>query len=462
MSKVDDFRLRLGDKEYIPIMQGGMGVDISSSELALAVCKEGGIGHISDAMAPYVSDRKFNTKIQNSKQKQFKEFANSLDKSKVKWDYERSYEGTFKHVDSTMKEKSGDGAIYVNTMEKLTMGNPEETLRARMIAQMDAGVDGITLSAGLHKGSLSLIADQPRFNDVKLGIIVSSVRALKIFLRSGKKVNRAPDYVIVEGPLAGGHLGFGPDDWHKYDLKTIVEEVITFLKDQELDIPVIPAGGVFTGTDAANYLEMGVGAVQVATRFTIADECGLPAPVKQIYAQAEEEEIEVNLSSPTGYPMRMLKSSPSLSSNIRPNCEALGYLLDRNGNCAYHQAWDNAGVDEKGRKLPIREKMCICYHFMKYNTYTCGHNVYRLKDTTLTKPDGSFFIPSAAHIFNDYRFSVDHEIALPSAADVESAENAKALVKIGTNGNGGRKGAKADSSEEADSKKSDSGETAAA
>ncbi len=435
-------------------MQGGMGVDISTSELALAVCKEGGIGHISDAMSPYVSDRKFGTKLQNSKQKQFKEFANSLDKSAVKWDYERTYEGTFKHVESTMQAKQGSGAIFVNTMEKLTMGNPEETLRARIVAQMDAGVDGITLSAGLHKGSLGLVADQPRFHDVKFGIIVSSVRALKIFLRSGSKYNRKPDYIIVEGPLAGGHLGFGPDDWQKYDLKTIVAEILTFLKDQQLEIPVIPAGGVFTGTDAANYLEMGAGAVQVATRFTISQECGLPAHVKQIYARAEEEEIEINLSSPTGYPMRMLKSSPSLQSNIRPNCEALGYLLDRNGNCAYHQAWDNIGVDEKGKKLPVREKMCICYHFMKYNTYTCGHNVYRLKDTTREVSSGNFFIPSAAHIFNDYRFSVDHQIAVPTVQEVEIAENAKSLVSsIGKNGNGHKNGsAKTEGSEESSKK----------
>lgn len=462
MSKVDNFRIRLGDKEYVPIMQGGMGVDISTSELALAVCKEGGIGHISDAMAPYVSDRKFGTKLQNSKQKEFKEFANSLDKSAVKWDYERTYEGTFKHVESTMQQKQGSGAIFVNTMEKLTMGNPEETLRARIAAQMDAGVDGITLSAGLHKGSLGLVADQARFHDVKFGIIVSSVRALKIFLRSGSKYNRKPDYIIVEGPLAGGHLGFSPDDWHKYDLKTIVAEVLSFLKDQELDIPVIPAGGVFTGTDAANYLEMGAAAVQVATRFTIAEECGLPAPVKQIYVRAEEEEIEVNLSSPTGYPMRMLKSSPSLSSNIRPNCEALGYLLDRNGNCAYHEAWDNIGLNEKGKKLPVREKMCICYHFMKFNTYTCGHNVYRLKDTTREISPGNFFIPSAAHIFNDYRYSVDHQIALPTSRDIELAENSASLVSnIGKNGNGHSKGVqKTESQKEAGEKVETSSVTA--
>jgi nitronate monooxygenase len=91
----------------------------------------------------------------------------------------------------------------------------------------------------------------------------------------------------------------------------------------------------------------------------------------------------------------------------------LGYLLDRNGCCSYHKAWEDAPVDEKGKKLPITEKMCICYHFMKYDCYTCGHNVYRLKDTSLKLENGLYHIPSAEHIFNDYRFSEEHEIAKP-------------------------------------------------
>ena len=113
---------------------------------------------------------------------------------------------------------------------------------------MDAGIDGITLAAGLHANSFKLIEDHPRFRDVKLGIIVSSVRALQIFLRRNAKLNRLPDYVVVEGPLAGGHLGFGLD-WAKYDLKTIVGEIIEYLKAEKLEIPLIAAGGVFTGSD---------------------------------------------------------------------------------------------------------------------------------------------------------------------------------------------------------------------
>ena len=409
MPKIDDFRLTLGDKQYVPIMQGGMGVDISTSDLALAVARQGGIGHISDAMSPYVSDRKFGTKFQSSKQKEFKEHSNSLDKGEVKWFHEKTYEGTINHVRSTMESKQGDGGVYINVMEKLTMGNPRETLRARLMASMDGGIDGITLSAGLHKGSLSLIEDQARFRDVKIGIIVSSARALNIFLRGAKRVNRMPDYVVVEGPLAGGHLGFGPD-WKKYNLQSIVVEVIEFLKKNELNIPVIPAGGIFTGSDGVEYLQNGCAAVQVATRFTIAKECGYPDKVKQVYFNSQEDDVEVNYSSPTGYPMRMLKNSPSLKSNIRPNCEALGYILDKDGGCQYHQAWEASPLNEKGKKMPVTDKMCICYHFMKYDCYTCGQNVYRLKDTTTKLSNGEFYIPSATHVFNDYRYSMDHEI----------------------------------------------------
>jgi len=415
---LSDYRLKLGKDEYLPLMQGGMGVDISSSALALSVARMGGIGHISDALAPYLSDRKFRTKFQSDKQKRFAEFSDSLDKSKVKWDFESTYQGGLNHVRSTMDAKKGSGGVFVNVMEKLTMGNPLETIRARIKACMDGGADGITLSAGLHINTFKQIEDLSRFREMKIGIIVSSSRALKIFLRSASRVNRLPDYIVVEGPLAGGHLGFGLD-WANYSLHEILVDVVNFMKEEELDIPVIPAGGIFTGSDAVEFMNLGANAVQVATRFTITQECGLPKNVKHIYAGANEEDIEVNTSSPTGYPMRMLSSSPSLSSNVKPNCEALGYILDKDGACQYHQAWDSAPVDDKGKKMPIKEKMCICYHFMKFNTYTCGHNVHRLKDTTIKLSNGQYLIPPAEHVVTDYLYSKNHEILLPKTPQAE-------------------------------------------
>jgi nitronate monooxygenase len=295
------------------------------------------------------------------------------------------------------------------------MNNPRETLRVRLSAAMDGGIDGITLSAGLHLGSLALVADHPRFRDVKFGIIVSSLRALLLFLRKNTRVGRLPDYIIVEGPLAGGHLGFGLD-WANFDLKTITDEVIAHLKQEGLEIPVIPAGGIFTGTDAVELLEAGSAAVQVATRFTVTKECGLPDKVKQEYFRSNEEDIEVNMISPTGYPMRMLKSSPAIGAGIRPNCEAYGYLLDGSGHCAYIEAY-NRELDRQpdADKISVMDKTCLCTHMRNFDCWTCGHYTYRLKDTSRRLPDGGYQILNAEDVFRDYQFSTDGRIALPAA-----------------------------------------------
>lgn len=414
MKRVDDFRLKLGNKEYVPIMIGGMGVDISTSELALEAARLGGIGHISDAMVQDVSDRKFDTTFVKDKTKLYKFNINNMNKAVVQFDLDRLAEATRLHVGATMEAKKGDGLIFVNCMEKLTMNAPKETLRTRLSSALDAGIDGITMSAGLHLGSFELIKDHPRFRDAKLGIIVSSVRALQLFLRKVSRLDRLPDYIIVEGPLAGGHLGFGIDDWKQYDLHTIMDEIHAFMRAEQLNIPIIAAGGVFTGSDAAGFLEKGAGGVQVATRFTVTHECGLPDSVKQEYFRAGEDDIEVNGLSPTGYPMRMLKNTPAIGSGIRPGCESYGYLLDATGNCAYINSYNRevqASPDSKN--IVVMDKTCLCTHMRNFNCWTCGHYTYRLKDTTHLLADGNYQILSAEHVFKDYQFSVNNEIALP-------------------------------------------------
>lgn len=414
MKCVDDFRLRLGGRELVPIVIGGMGVDISTTELALEAARLGGIGHISDAMIKTVSDRRYDTKFVSAKQKRYKYNVANIDKSEVKFDLGDVAEATRLHVESTMAAKRGPGLIFINCMEKLTMNAPKETLRVRLTAAMDAGIDGITLAAGLHLGTFGLIEDHPRFRDVKLGIIVSSLRALQLFLRKSARTGRLPDYVVVEGPLAGGHLGFSLDDWMKHDLRTIVAEVLAWLRQEHLDIPVIPAGGIFTGSDAVSYLEAGAAAVQVATRFTVTKECGLPAHVQQEYFKATKEDIEVNGLSPTGYPMRMLKGSPAIGSGIRPNCEAYGYLLDANGHCAYIDAYYREVAKHPGEKvIHVWDKTCLCTHMRNFDCWTCGANTYRLKETSRRLPDGSYQLLTAEHVFRDYQFSKDGKIALP-------------------------------------------------
>jgi len=414
MKRVDDFRLRFGKQELVPIVIGGMGVDISTAELALEVARLGGIGHISDAMVQTVSDRRFDTKFVSGKLKQYKYNVASSDKSAVQFCLKELEEATRNHVGRAMEAKRGDGMIFINCMEKLTMNAPRDTLRMRLSAALDAGIDGITLSAGLHLGSFALMEDHPRFRDAKLGIIVSSARALAMFLRKNARLQRLPDYVVVEGPLAGGHLGFGIEDWAKYDLHTLVNEVLAYLKSEHLDIPVIAAGGIFTGSDATAFLEQGAAAVQVATRFTVTKECGLPDKVKQEYFKASEDDIEVNTISPTGYPMRMLKGSPGIGAGIRPNCEAYGYLLDAKGNCAYIDAYNRqVELHPTAKKLKVMDKTCLCTHMRNFDIWTCGQTAYRLKDTTRQAPDGSYQVLAAEHVFHDYQFSVDQKIALP-------------------------------------------------
>ncbi len=413
MKRVDDFRLRLGKHELVPIMIGGMGVDISTADLAVEAARLGGIGHISDAMIKTVADRRYDTKYVKEKLAIYKFNVKNEDKSTVKFDLGKVAEATRLHVEHAMSRKQGTGLIFINCMEKLTMNAPRETLKVRMEAALDAGIDGMTLAAGLHLGSFALLEEHPRFRDAKLGIIVSSVRALQLFLKKSARTNRMPDYVVVEGPLAGGHLGFGMD-WAKYDLATITAEVLKYLKDENLDIPVIPAGGIFTGSDAAAYLESGAAAVQVATRFTVSRECGLPDPVKQEYFKATEDDIEVNQISPTGYPMRMIKSSPAIGDGIRPNCEAYGYLLDANGKCSYVTAYNREVAAHPGaKKVSVMDKTCLCTQMRNFDLWTCGHLTYRLKDTTHRRPDGSYQLLSAEHIFKDYQFSTDQKLALP-------------------------------------------------
>ena len=131
------------------------------------------------------------------------------------------------------------------------------------------------------------------------------------------------------------------------------------------------------------------------------------------YLEADEEDVEVNSLSATGYLIRMLKNSPAIGSNIKPQCEPLGYTLSSEGTCLYLDAYQATGTDAEGKKLPVTDRICICHHFGQHNVWTCGHNVYRLIDTTNRLPDGSYQVLSAEHVFNDYLFSENHEIALP-------------------------------------------------
>ena len=399
--RLSDFPITFRNRSYAPLMVGGMGVNISNAELALAVEKLGGIAHLSDALLMEVADKHFGTSVCKEKIHRYKDLADTYDKSPIQFDLARLADVTRRYIADIMSRKTGRGLILINCMEKLTMNTSQETLKTRLNAALDGGIDGITLSAGLHMSSMKLMQDNPRFREALIGTIVSSTRALQIFMKRAAAVGRLPDYIVVEGPLAGGHLGFG-DDWAEYNLEDIVRDVLKWLEDNHYDIPVFAAGGIFTSEDAVHFVrDVGAAGVQVATRFAVTAESGLPEKVKQRYISANEEDVEVNHYSTTGYPMRMRKDSPAITSDIRPNCEAYGYLLQK-GECSYVKEWFARHGKIKIEPMPEHSKCCLCTHMRNFKVWTCGASVSRLKEVTERLSDGSWRLPTAEEVWRDY------------------------------------------------------------
>ncbi|MDH5560381.1 MAG: nitronate monooxygenase [Deltaproteobacteria bacterium] len=423
MKRLNDHRLIIGGEELVPIMVGGMGCDISTSKMALEVARLGGIGHISDALSGAVTDRHYKTNFIKTRFAKYKQYSDNNNKAMEQFDLGAVLEATKILASKTMEAKKGKGSIFINIMEKLTMNNPKETLSARLTGALDAGIDGISLSAGLHLSSFSLMADHKRFRDAKLGIIVSSLRALKLFLKKTVKLRRLPDFVVVEGPLAGGHLGFHVDNWFKYDLKEITKEIIGFVRKEKLPIPIIPAGGIFTGADATEMIQLGAQAIQVANRFTVTEESGIPFEAKQEYFKAEKKNIVVNNLSPTGYPMRMLDNSPCINAGIQPNCESIGYLLDGNGDCSYISAYYEERAKNPTGPISVKDKTCLCTHMKNYKTWTCGHTTDRLKETTNKLPNNLYQLLTVEDVMNDYLFSPNHEFILPKPVASETPQS---------------------------------------
>jgi NAD(P)H-dependent flavin oxidoreductase YrpB (nitropropane dioxygenase family) len=167
-------------------------------------------------------------------------------------------------------------------------------------------------------------------------------------------------------------------------------------------MPVIQAGGIFDAEDTMFFLGMGAAAVQVATRFAVAKESGLTTTAKQTFFEAEEKDVFVAPASPTGYPIRLLRSSPCLNSNVAPQCMSLGYALNAKGHCQYIDAYKATGVSDTGKKLPVAEKVCLCHHIGRFDTWTCGSNVVRLKETVEKDIEGVYLLPTTEQIIQEY------------------------------------------------------------
>jgi NAD(P)H-dependent flavin oxidoreductase YrpB (nitropropane dioxygenase family) len=197
------------------------------------------------------------------------------------------------------------GVVCANIM--VATNNYEDLVRTAVKENSDIIISGAGLPLRL-----------PEFTEgspIKLVPIVSSARAADIIIKSWKKrYNRLPDAIVVEGPLAGGHLGFKFEDLKpvgKVKLEQLVADVLRLVKEYEhkfqVDIPVIAAGGIFDGKDVAKFLRLGVKGVQIATRFVTTFECSISDEMKALYIKAEEKDVII-IDSPIGLPGRVIRT----------------------------------------------------------------------------------------------------------------------------------------------------------
>lgn len=273
--------LTIGDlKARIPIIQGGMGVGVSLSGLASAVANEGGIGVISSAGLGLLYN---------------KLSANFL---------EASILGLKEEIRKARKK--GKGIIGVNVMVAMT--NFADMARIAIAEKVDIIFSG----AGLP---LDLPSYLEKESTTKLVPIVSSARAVRIICEKWMShYNYLPDAVVVEGPKAGGHLGFKENqiaDEHfslEEILPQVVAEVSLFEEKYNKKIPVIAAGGIYTGADIYRMMQLGASGVQLGTKFVTTDECDASYAFKEQYLNAKEIDIEI-IKSPVGMPGRAILSS---------------------------------------------------------------------------------------------------------------------------------------------------------
>ncbi len=262
----------------IPIIQGGMGVGISMSSLASAVANEGGVGVISCAGLGLI-------------------YRNTAK------DYMEACIIGLREEIKKAREKSS-GIIGVNIMMALT--NFGDMVKTSIAEKVDVIFAGAGLPMDLPK---YITADCT----TKLVPIVSSARAAKIICEKWKTLyNYLPDLVVVEGPKAGGHLGFKANQIEDENfsiqklIPEVVKEVAIFEEKYNQEIPVIAAGGIYTGEDVYNIMQLGAKGVQMSSRFVPTDECDADIKFKETYINANENDVEI-IQSPVGMPGRALK-----------------------------------------------------------------------------------------------------------------------------------------------------------
>ncbi|MDP3042726.1 MAG: nitronate monooxygenase family protein [Candidatus Omnitrophota bacterium] len=271
--------LYIGDlKIQLPIIQGGMGVRVSNSSLVSAVSNEGALGVIAA--------------VGLGEEVEIKELSYP-ERSRV------SFTQSIRQTRQKTKNPFG-----VNIMCVLT--NYEDLVN---VAQNES-VDVIISGAGLPLRLPVLIKN----TKTKLIPIVSSARAASIICSTWqRRYKRLPDALIVEGPLAGGHLGYSLaelEDKENFSLENILAKVVSVaqgFRNGSTKIPVIAAGGIFDGKDIAKFIRLGASGVQMGTRFVCTHECDVAQEYKEAYLAAKQEDIVV-IQSPVGLPGRVIRN----------------------------------------------------------------------------------------------------------------------------------------------------------
>lgn len=274
--------LKIGEKlTKVPLIQGGMGVGISLGRLAGTVAREGGIGVISTAQIGYREP-----------------------------DFDRDpAEANLRAIESEMKKArsiSPDGIIGYNVMTALSEH------AAHVKAAVKAGADIIISGAGLPV-DLPALTQGSR---TRIAPIVSTDKSANVILKYwDRKYKRTADLVVIEGPEAGGHLGFRREEIEDYsraayaeEIRKIIKTVQKYAQKYNTEIPVVAAGGIYDSSDVKRIMALGVDGVQVATRFVTTEECDADIRYKEAYVKASREDIQI-VKSPVGMPGRAIVNS---------------------------------------------------------------------------------------------------------------------------------------------------------
>ena len=340
----------------VPIVQGGMGIGVSLERLAGAVAANGGMGTLSAAFCGF-REPDFR---ENSREANLRALARQISKAK--------------------ELARGAGLVAVNVM--VVAAQYADSVRTAL----RSGVDAVVCGAGLPR-DLPALAVESENDSAALAPVVSGGRTAALICRLwDRRYGRVPDFVVLEGPLAGGHLGFSPEEAREAQagrprpLSALLDEVLEALAPYRekygRDIPVFVAGGVRNGGEMRRYMDQGAAGAQFATRFIATEECDASPAYKQALLNARREDITI-VQSPVGMPGRALRSPliRRVEEGVQPkitrcdrclaacDCKTAPYCISKALIAAVEGDWENglffcgANAGEVSRLSTVREQM---------------------------------------------------------------------------------------------------------